>query len=125
MDVTRTRQVLGFSVPPSIKKEFERAAKKKRRTKSEMFREMWRVYQMYAKHIEQAEEERFEQMIREAMEEGIREKENPTKTQEEYDAEEERLLRYGAKQAKKAGIKLEDVDKIIYEERAKKRKIRS
>ncbi len=64
-------------------------------------------------------------MIREAMEEGIREKQSPTMTKEEYDAEEERLLRYGAERAKKAGIKLKDVDKIIHEERAKRRENRA
>jgi hypothetical protein len=47
--MTRTTKILGISVPPSIAKEYEKVAQEEHRTKSEMFREMFRFYQTYRK----------------------------------------------------------------------------
>jgi hypothetical protein len=52
------------------------------------------------------------QVLREAQEE---EKRDPM-TRAEFLRLEDELMRYGANQAKKMGIKLEDVDRIIREE---------
>jgi len=45
----RITKVIGFSVPPALAEEIEQVAKAERRTKSELFREMFRVYQVYRK----------------------------------------------------------------------------
>jgi hypothetical protein len=38
------RKILGFSVPPKLAEEFEALCAEEHRTKSEMFREMFRSY---------------------------------------------------------------------------------
>lgn len=43
----RTSKVLSVSVPPEIAKGFEALAEKEGRNKSEMFREMLRIYQSF------------------------------------------------------------------------------
>ncbi|MGA3026581.1 MAG: ribbon-helix-helix protein, CopG family [Bryobacteraceae bacterium] len=45
--MSRTTRVLGFSVPPTLVEEVEQTARQERRTRSELFREMWRVYRRY------------------------------------------------------------------------------
>ncbi|MGA2181793.1 MAG: hypothetical protein ABSH47_02080 [Bryobacteraceae bacterium] len=42
-------------------------------------------------------------------------------TAEELLAEDERLIRYGARQAKRLGIKPEDTDRLIHEHRKARR----
>ena len=121
MTVARTTKIIGVSVPPAVAKKFDRVAKEEQRTKSELFREMFRMCESYRKQRDREFDEWVMKTFREAQEE---EKRSPM-SEEEFIAESEELLRYGAKQAKKAGIKREDVDKIIHEERAKRRKIRS
>jgi len=49
MSKTRTTKILGFSVPPSMAEEFESLRLKEERTKSELFRAMFRVYKYYRK----------------------------------------------------------------------------
>lgn len=43
----RTSKVLSVSVPPETARDFERLAEQQGRNKSELFREMLRVYQAY------------------------------------------------------------------------------
>ncbi len=43
----RSTAVIAVSVPPATAREFERAAGSEGRNKSELFREMLRVYRMY------------------------------------------------------------------------------
>lgn len=43
----RTSKVLAVSVPPELARDFERLAEQQGRNKSELFREMLRVYQAY------------------------------------------------------------------------------
>lgn len=45
--MSRTTRVMGFSVPPRIAEEVEQIAREENRTKSELFREMLRVYKSY------------------------------------------------------------------------------
>ncbi len=113
----RTTKVLGFSVPPALVKEVEQVAKEERRTKSELFREMVRVYQRYRKKRDVDEERWVMELIREAKEE---EEKNPM-TEEEMLREDEELSRYGAQQAQKLGIKPRDVNRIIYESRKRRK----
>ena len=81
--MSRTTKIMGFSVPPAVVKEVETLAKRERRTKSELFREMVRVYRRYRD-------------------------------------QRDRLSRYGARQAKKLGIKPQDIDRIVHDYRARK-----
>ena len=119
MATAPTMKHVGFTVPPPMEEELEQMAKEEHRTKSELFREMVRVYRSYRKrHPEPGiDQEWVMQVLREAQEE---EKRNPM-TDEEAMAISEELMRYGAQQAKKMGITLEDVDRIIHEERARRK----
>jgi metal-responsive CopG/Arc/MetJ family transcriptional regulator len=63
MQMSRVTKILGFSVPPSMAEEFESIAREERRTKSELFREMLRLYQTYRKQAEQAEAEHLRQAV--------------------------------------------------------------
>jgi metal-responsive CopG/Arc/MetJ family transcriptional regulator len=119
MATAPTMKHVGFTVPPPMEEELEQMAKEEHRTKSELFREMVRVYRSYRKRHPEPEidEEWVMQVLREAQEE---EKRNPM-TDEEAMAISEELMRYGAQQAKKMGITLEDIDRIIHEERARRK----
>lgn len=113
MDMSSIRKVIGFSVPPVIEQEVAQVAKEERRTKSELFREIWRVYKRYRKQRDQQEDNWVLQLIAEAQEE---QKTNPM-SPEELVAELKALGRDVAGQAKKLGIKPKDVNRIIYESR--------
>jgi phenylpropionate dioxygenase-like ring-hydroxylating dioxygenase large terminal subunit len=86
------RKVVGFSVPAALAEEVEELAKQERRTKSELFREMLRVYQLFRKQRMQEEERWVTDLIREAKEE----REKHPMTEEEMLRESEELARYGA-----------------------------
>jgi metal-responsive CopG/Arc/MetJ family transcriptional regulator len=111
MATTQTMKHVGFTVPPPMEEELEQMAKEEHRTKSELFREMVRVYRSYRKRHPEPEidDEWVMQVLREAEEE---EKRNPM-TRAEFLKLEDELMRYGANQAKKMGIKLEDVDELV------------
>jgi hypothetical protein len=123
MSTTQTMKHVGFTVPPPMEEELEQMAKEEHRTKSEMFREMVRFYRTYRKRFERIEDERFERMIDEIIAEAIKAQEEGRSlmTEEEAERAERELFRYGAEQAKKMGIKLEDVDRIIREHREKRK----
>ena len=109
----RVTKVIGFSVPPALAEEVEQVAKAERRTKSELFREMFRVYQRYRQQREQEEERWVMELIREAQEEQAK---NPM-TPEELAQELKELGRDVSEQAKKRGITYKDVNRIIDESR--------
>jgi hypothetical protein len=124
MSTAPTMKHVGFTVPPPMEEELEQMAKEEHRTKSELFREMVRVYRSYRKkHPEpEIDEEWVMQVLREAQEE---EKRNPM-TDEEFLREFRELAQYGAGQAKKMGIDVDDdevVNRIVHEERARWREI--
>jgi metal-responsive CopG/Arc/MetJ family transcriptional regulator len=109
--MARTTETIGFSVPPSVARQFEHLAKTEQRTKSELFREMVRVYERHREQREEFDEEWVMQIVREVEEE---DRLHPM-TQEELEREDNELLRYGAAQAKKLGIKDKDIDRLIHE----------
>jgi metal-responsive CopG/Arc/MetJ family transcriptional regulator len=122
MSTTQTMKNVGFTVPPTMADEIEQMAQEEHRTKSELFREMLRVYRSYRKRHPEPEidEEWVMQVIREAQEE---EKQNPM-TDEEFMEESRKLAEYGARQAKKLGIDVEDdevINRIIHDVRARQR----
>ncbi len=107
---------MGFSVPPTVVKEVESLAKQEHRTKSELFREMVRVYRRYRDQRDRDESRWITGIIEEAQAE---EAKNPLST-EELLKETDRLSRSGARQAKKLGIKPKEIDRIIHDYRARK-----
>jgi metal-responsive CopG/Arc/MetJ family transcriptional regulator len=115
----RTTQILGFSVPPVLVKEVESFAKEEQRTKSELFREMVRVYRRYRQQRNVDELGWVKNLIREAKEE---QRKNPMSVEELLE-EDKRLAKYGASQAKKLGIKtdMKSINKIIHERRKLRR----
>ena len=64
---TRISRMVGFSVPPTMAEELDRVAEEERRTKSELFREMFRVYLTYRRiKRQQEDEERLDRLIQQA-----------------------------------------------------------
>ena len=117
---TQTIKHVGFTLPSPMEREFDRIATEEHRTKNELFREMFRVYRSYRKRHPEPEitDEWVMQVIREAQEE---ERRNPM-TAEELLRESRALSEYGARQAKKVGIDVEDeevINRIVHEERAR------
>jgi metal-responsive CopG/Arc/MetJ family transcriptional regulator len=119
--MSRTSKILGFSVPPTLVNEVETLAKEERRTKSELFREMVRVYQRFRHQRDRDEDRWVANLIREARAE---EAKKPM-TVDELLAESERFTREGAKQAKKLGIKTDprSVNQLIHERRKTRRPV--
>ncbi len=115
MDMSRTTKIIGFSVPPTVVKEVETLAKRERRTKSELFREMVRVYKRYGQQRDRDEERWVRNIIVEARSEQVT---NPMSVEETL-AESRRLAAYGEKQAKKLGIEPKDVNRRIHAFRAR------
>ena len=117
--MARTTKTLGFSVPPEVLKEVESLAKKERRTKSELFREMVRVYQRFRFQRDREEARWVENLIQEAKTEQAKQ----PMSAGEILAETERLGRAAAKQAKKLGFKtdLRSAAHLIHERRKTRR----
>ena len=113
MDMSRTTKILGFSVPPAVVREVETLAKQERRTKSELFREMVRVYRRYTEQRNRDDERWISNLIEQAKAEQAT---NPMSVDDML-KESDRLARYGEKQAKKLGLKPKDIDRIIHEHR--------
>jgi hypothetical protein len=113
MEMGRITKMIGFSVPPATVKEVEQLAKEERRTKSELFREMVRVYKRYRVQRDQDDERWVMNLIREAKEE---QKTNPM-TPKEIVKDLKAFGREVAAKAKERGIKAKDINRIIYESR--------
>jgi hypothetical protein len=98
MATTPTMKHVGFTVPPPMEEELEQMAREEHRTKSELFREMVRVYCSYRKRHPEPEidGEWVMQVIREAEEE---EKRNPM-TDEEFLREFRELAQFSMEQGR-------------------------
>ena len=94
-------------------REVETLAKQERRTKSELFREMVRVYRRYTEQRNRDDERWISNLIEQAKAEQAT---NPMSVDDML-KESDRLARYGEKQAKKLGLKPKDIDPIIHEHR--------
>jgi metal-responsive CopG/Arc/MetJ family transcriptional regulator len=115
MTTAQTIKHVGFTLPSPMEKEFDQIATEEHRTKSELFREMFRVYRSYRKRRPEPEidDEWVMQVIAEAQEE---QRQNPM-TPDELVAEFKELAREGGERARQLGIKEEDIDRIIHEHR--------
>lgn len=108
--MARTTKVLGFSVPPEVAEAFEAMAKRERRTKSELFREMFRLYQRYQARQSDVDDAWIMQMIREAKAEPM--------TEADLLKAGEALAHYGAQRAQTLGyaaLDAADIERIIHE----------
>jgi metal-responsive CopG/Arc/MetJ family transcriptional regulator len=114
--MSRTTKILGFSVPSAVAREVETLAKQERRTKSELFREMVRVYHRFRDQRDRDEARWVANVIQEA-------KAEKPMTPEQILAESNRLARSGAKRAKKLGIKTgpRSATRLIHERRKVRR----
>ena len=117
--MARTTKTLGFSVPPEVLKEVEILARKERRTKSELFREMVRVYQRFRLQRDRDEARWVQNLIQEAKAEQAKQLTSAA----EILAESERLGRAAAKRAKNLGVKtgLRSATRLIHERRKTRR----
>ena len=95
--------------------EVEALAREERRTKSELFREMLRVYQRFREQRDRDEASWVSNLIREARAERAR---RPM-TADEILTESQRLSRAGARRAKKLGIETNStsISNLIHERR--------
>ena len=116
----RTTEVIGFSVPPLIARQVERLAKAEHITKSELFRDMVRVYKQYREQREKFDETWAIRLIQEAQKEDRR---NPMPP-EQLKKEDVDFRRSAAAQATELGIKDKDIDRIIHERRKERRHAR-
>src|SRR5271169_5142528 len=115
MNMSRTTKIMGFSVPPTVVREVEILAKQERRTKSELFREMVRVYRRYRDQRDRDESRWIAGIIEEAKAE---QETNPLSV-EDLLKESNRLARSGARQSKKFGFEPKDIDRIVHDYRAR------
>jgi metal-responsive CopG/Arc/MetJ family transcriptional regulator len=117
--MSRTTKILGFSVPSAMVKEVETLAKEERRTKSELFREMVRVYNRFREQRDRDETRWVANLIQEANAEQAKK----PMTVDEIIQQSEQLARAGAKRAKKLGIKTDprSVNQLIHERRKTRR----
>ena len=117
MEMGRTTKVVGFSVPPVLAAELERIAQEEHRTKSELFREMLRVYQKYRQQRDHDANGWVTALIRETQDEQARQ----PMSVEEMLREDAALAAYGDAQTQKLGIKPRDIDRLIHDFRARQR----
>jgi len=117
--MSRATKILGFSVPPAMAREVDTLARRERRTKSELFREMLRVYRRF-RYQRDRDEARW---IADLIEEAEAEQAKRPLTTDQILAESERLARAGAKRARKLALKtdLESVSRLIHEHRKARR----
>ncbi len=115
--MARMSKMVGFTVPPAMADELERMADEEQRTKSELFREMFRLYRNYRQQRQQQEEASLDRLIVQALEEA---RVSP-RTDSEVVASMRETARYGTERAKALGLTELDVDRIVYEERQKRR----
>jgi metal-responsive CopG/Arc/MetJ family transcriptional regulator len=116
--MSRTTVIVGFSVPPDIADEVKQVAKAERRTKSELFREMLRVYQTYRRKRRQDEEDR---LVTQVIEEIEAEKARQPVTAEVLEREGKALQQAIAAHMQKLGIQEEDVAQITKDYRSEQR----
>ncbi len=117
--MSRTTKIVGFSVPPGVGKEVEIIAKEERRTKSELFREMVRVYQRFRNQRDRDEARWVANLIEETKAEQAKK----SMTVEQMLAERERLARAAGKRAAKLGVKTDprSVNHLVHERRKSRR----
>ncbi len=109
----RTTKNVSITMPIAMVKDAERLAKRENRTMSELIREALRHYKARRNGPEVDDLRWVTRLIEEA-------KKNPL-TPKELQEESESLAAYGARQAKKLGLKESDVVDLIHQSRARRK----
>jgi metal-responsive CopG/Arc/MetJ family transcriptional regulator len=109
----KTSRTISISMPAKQLLEMERVAKREHRTLSELVRETFRQYQSRRQQATSEDLDLVMRLIADA-------KQNPL-SDEDLRAENARLMAYGARQAKKAGIKERDIPSRIHASRSRRR----
>lgn len=113
--MNRITKIIGFSVPPTLAEEVEQLAKEERRTKSELFREMLRVYLRYRQRRDLDEDRWVADLIAEAEEEQA----TDPMTSEELVRELKEAGQVVAARAEKLGLNSKNVNTLIHASRKK------
>jgi len=113
----RATKIVGFSVPPAVAQEVAQIAQEEHRTKSELFREMLRVYQRFRRHRDRDEDRWVQALIVEAQEEQAQ---HPASV-EDLRREDAELTHYGAHQANTSRLSARDVPRVIAASRTRHR----
>ena len=108
----RTTKNISITFPTAMAKQAERLAKRENRTMSELLREAFRAYCTGGKRRVTGDLASLLQIIADA-------KTQPLSAQELV-AEDKRLMKIGAAQAKKVGSKERDVVRVVHESRARR-----
>lgn len=98
----RITKVIGFSIPPGTYQEILCMAQEERKTKSELFRDMFDIYKKFRQTQRMQEEEWIRRVIAETKKEAA--EYTPEREEKEY----RELVKYGTGQAKKIGITSEE-----------------
>ncbi len=109
--MARTYKTVGFSIPPAIAERIERTAKARNMTRSELFREMFRVWEKDAL----LDPDSDEAILKLAAEEKEKERLNPT-TVEERLREFEEIRRNLLERAQSLGIIVTEDGEILEKE---------
>jgi metal-responsive CopG/Arc/MetJ family transcriptional regulator len=110
--MSRMTKVIGFSVPPEIFCVIQSLADSEGKSKSELFREMIRVYLLFRDRRLRDETHWIDEIIEQAREE----KRQKGFILNEEQKELKRLQRYGALKAKQLGIKSDkDIERMMHE----------
>lgn len=108
---TRISKAVTFTIPPAMAEEMEFLAREEKRSKSELFREMFRLYRLFREQKRREDEDRLGQLVHMAL---VSVSNTPTTTAE-LEREAEELGSYGAERAKALGItREEEVSEILY-----------
>ena len=108
----RTTKNISVTFPTAMAKDAERLAKRENRTMSELMREAFRYYRNGGKKRVPADLAAILQIIAEV-------KANPLPAKA-LAAEDARLMKFGATQAKKVGSKESDAVRVVHENRARR-----
>lgn len=112
--MSRTTKVIGFSVPPETFRVLQSLADSEGKSKSEIFREMIRVYLLFRERKLRDETHWVDEIIEQTREE----KHQKGFVLQEEQRELKKLQRYGSQKAKKRGIKSdEDIERMMHEAR--------
>ena len=110
--MARTYKTVGFSIPPAIAERIERTAVARNMTRSELFREMFRVWERETR----LDPDSDEAILKLAAEEKEKERLNPTMVEERL-REFEEIRRNLLERAQSLGLSVTEDGEILEKER--------
>lgn len=109
--MSKNYQVIGFSVPKDTAKKMDTIAKTEQRTKSELFREMFRVWNIYRKREDQMWDDQISEIIAEV---NAEKKNGKTLSEKELHTEFGALSKIVQKGVKRSGYTDKQLKKLGY-----------